>query len=226
MKRNESGRTALFPAYARTPLALLAAAAVLAYYGTRLITPEFTHFDFTLPIDGRIPFVPAFAAVYVLAYVQWIAGYILIARESREACCEVLGGEIISKLICMALFIIIPTSMVRPEITSEDFFSRIMRFLYSIDAPDNLFPSIHCLESMVCIHGALRMKRIGRWYLWLTLAFSALVFISTVLVKQHVILDIIAGIAVCEIGQCIARRADAGRIFEGIDARLRRANRD
>ena len=222
MKRKENRPFALLPPYARTPLVLLVIIAALAYGGTRLITPEFTHFDFSLPIDARIPFVPAFTVIYVLAYVQWVVGYILIARESREVCYRVLGGEIISKLICMALFIIIPTAMVRAEITSEDFFSRIVRFIYAVDAPDNLFPSIHCLESMVCLHGAMQMKKVGKWYLWFTLLFSALVCASTVLVKQHIIVDVAAGIAVCEIGQIISRRADVGRIFERIDARVRR----
>lgn len=213
------------PAYARTPLVLLAAMAVLAYYGTRLIDLGFAPLDFSLPIDDGLPFVPAFIVFYILAYVQWFVGCILIARESREACYGVIGGEIIAKLICTAAFIIIPSTMVRPEITSGDGFSRIVKLIYDIDAPDNLLPSIHCLESMVCIHAALRMKKIGRWYLWLTVAFSMLVFASTVLVKQHVVADVVAGIAVCEIGQFISRKANVGRIFERIDARIYR-NRD
>ena len=220
MKRNE-GRNPFLPAYARTPLALAAVVGLLAYYGSRLIAQGAMHHDFTLPVDGRIPFAPIFSLIYVLAYVQWGVGLLLIARERPEICRRVMAGEIISKLICMALFILVPTTMVRAEIASGDVFSRITGFLYAIDAPDNLFPSIHCMDSWTCFRGAQRMERVGKWYMRFSLAFTLLVFASTVLIKQHVIVDVFAGILVAEIGQYLSRKFPVYRIFERIDALLK-----
>ena len=205
MKRRERKRTFL-PAHAYIPLIFVVMAGALSYYGTKLINQGVLHYDLTLPIDGLIPFVPAFSIIYVLAYVQWAVGLLLIAREDAGLCRQVLAGEVISKLICMALFIIVPTTMVRAEIRSDDFFSAIMRFIYSVDAADNLFPSIHCMDSWVCFRGALRMKRTGKWYSRFSLVFTLLVCASTVLVKQHVIVDVFAGLLVAEIGQYISRK--------------------
>ena len=219
MNRNESKRVFL-PVYACIPLVFVVVASLLAYYGTRLITSGIAHHDFALPIDGMIPFVPAFSIVYVLAYVQWAVGLILIAREGGKLCRQVLAGEIISKLLCMILFIIVPTTMVRAEIQSGDLFSAVMRFIYRIDAADNLFPSIHCLDSWVCFRGAMLMKKTGKWYSRFSLVFTLLVFASTVLVKQHVIVDVFAGVLAAEIGQYISRRLRVDRIFERIDATL------
>lgn len=220
MKRNED-KGPFLPAYARTPLILAAVTGLLTYYGTRLVTQGALHHDFTLPVDSAIPFVPVFSIIYVLAYVQWGVGLVLIARESRETCRRVMAGEIVSKLICMAVFIIIPTTMVRAEITSGDAFSRITGLIYGIDAADNLFPSIHCLDSWVCFRGARQMKRTGKWYARFTLVFTLLVFASTVLIKQHVIVDVFAGIVVGEIGQYISRKYPVYRVFERIDALMK-----
>lgn len=198
----------LLPAYTHIPLATMVCIHGLTYYATRLVTQNMTHFDFSLPIDDVIPFVPAFSVIYLLAFVQWTVGFILIARDSRELCCRVISGEIISKLICMALLLLVPTTMTRAEIVSDGFFDTIVRYIYRLDAADNMFPSIHCLESWVCFRGAMQMRKTGPWYRYFTLLFSILVFASTVLIKQHAVVDIVGGVLTAEIGQQIARKID------------------
>lgn len=220
MKQNER-REPFLPVYARAPLILAAAVGLLTYYGTRAITQGAAHHDFTLPLDGAIPFVPIFSIIYVLAYVQWAVGLILIAREDPETCRRVMAGEIISKLICLALFILVPTTMVRAEIDPGDVFGRITGLIYAMDAADNLLPSIHCMDSWVCFRGAQRMRRRGKWYARLSLVFTLLVCASTVLIKQHVAVDVFAGVLVAEIGQYISRKHPVYRIFERIDALFR-----
>ena len=196
----------LLPLYTHIPLVSMVCVHGLVYYATRLVTQTMTHFDFSLPVDGAIPFVPAFSVIYLLAFVQWTMGYILIARDSRELCCRIISGEIFSKLICMVLFLLVPTTMKRAEIVSDGLFDRIVGEIYRLDAADNFFPSIHCLESWVCFRGAMQMKKTGPWYRYFTLLFSILVFASTVLIKQHASVDIAGGVLTAEIGQQIAQR--------------------
>ena len=52
------------------------------------------------------------------------------------------------------------------------------------------------------------MKKTGSWYRYFTLLFSLLVFASTVLIKQHAVVDIIGGVLTAEIGQQIAQKID------------------
>lgn len=49
------------------------------------------------------------------------------------------------------------------------------------------------------------MQKVPLWYKWVNFVFSLLVCLSTVLVKQHVIVDIFAGIAVAELGLLLSR---------------------
>lgn len=211
----------IIPAYSVIPLLAVLIINFLTYNVSRLFTSGLVHYDFTLAVDRAIPFVPAFSVIYLLAYAQWVIGYILIARESREFCFRVISGGIVSELICAAIFFIIPTTMVRPEVTTSGFFSDVTRFIYSVDTPDNLLPSLHCLESWLCFHSSMNMKRTGRAYTYFSLIFTLLVFASTLLIKQHVIIDVFAGIVVCEIGQFIAKKADTARIFEKLNSLVR-----
>lgn len=194
----------LIPDYATKPLLLAVAANFIIYVGVSQLRGYLTFRSLALPVDDRIPFFAPFIIFYILAYVQWIANYLLIAREGKDFCYHFVYGDVISKLFCLVFFLFLPTTLVRPEVTGNGICERLVRLIYQIDAPVNLFPSIHCLESWCCIHAAFCMKKTPRWYLPLTIVMSLCVFASTLLVKQHVFIDVFGGILVFEIGYFLA----------------------
>lgn len=196
----------LLPDYAIQPLILALAANFIIYFGVSQLRDHLTFHSLALPVDDRIPFFAPFIIFYILAYVQWIINYLLIAREGKTFCYHFIYGDVISKLFCLVFFLFFPTTLVRPEVTGHSICDQLVRLVYQIDAPVNLFPSIHCLESWCCIHAALRMKKTPRWYLPITIVMSFCVFASTLLVKQHVFVDIFGGILVFEAGYYLARK--------------------
>ena len=196
----------LLPDYAIRSLILALAANFIIYFGVSQLRDHLTFHSLTLPVDDRIPFFAPFIIFYILAYVQWIINYLLIAREGKAFCYHFIYGDVISKLFCLVFFLFFPTTLVRPEVTGHSICDQLVRLVYQIDAPVNLFPSIHCLESWCCIHAALRMKKTPRWYLPITIVMSFCVFASTLLVKQHVFVDIFGGILVFEAGYYLARK--------------------
>lgn len=204
----------LIPKYMRLPAVCLLLLNVVTYFGTRLLTTGRTHYDWSLPIDDMLPLVTGMISVYILAYVQWVVGYIVIGRESRNLCYWMYSGEMIAKLICLFFFLCFPTTILRPEITGNGFFDQLTKLIYAMDAPDNLFPSIHCLESYVCFRGAMYTKRVPIWYKYVMLVMTILVFASTVLVKQHVVVDIFGAVCAVEIGLLVSKRFKMDRIFE------------
>ena len=195
----------LLPRYSWLPVATTLVLHMAAYFGTRLLPwrPEYHYM--ALPLDEKVPFLPGFVIIYVLAYVQWIAGLVLIARESRDRCRLVLRGEIIGKLLCAILFVVFPTSLIRPEVPGTGLSSRLLRRIYLADAPDNLFPSMHCMESWACFRLTAYTSKALKWYRPVSFIFTLLVFASTVCIRQHVLVDIPAGVAVFEIGFLISR---------------------
>lgn len=218
---NPLDRRGSFPYYyAILPVAGTIVCNMFTYYGSRPITQGLPHWDLTLPLDRWIPFVPSAVSIYVLAFVSWVIGIWVIARESPATgrCQGPLaapwwwaGGR--SRQGTGALqFALQPTL--------RNTFSWLVRFIYQVDTPDNLLPSIHCLENWLCFRGALRCRKVGRGYQIGMLIFAILVFASTLLVKQHLVLDVVTGIAVVEIGLFLARRTGAGRIYAHWNRRL------
>ena len=203
---NREKLASIYPTYSILPIAAMLGMNMVAYMGTRIFTTGRYHYNIESPLDRMLPLVPFFVVFYVLAFAQWITGYLLIGREKKEYCYRFFLGEIIAKAICLVIFLVFPTTLNRPEITGSGIFERLLAFIYSVDAADNLFPSIHCLESWMCWRGCrkLTQTRLPGWFSGANLVLTLLVFASTVLCKQHVLIDIAGGVAVVEIGLFLA----------------------
>ncbi len=203
---NREKLASIYPTYSILPIAAMLGMNMVAYMGTRIFTTGRYHYNIESPLDRMLPLVPFFVVFYVLAFAQWITGYLLIGREKKEYCYRFFLGEIIAKAICLVIFLVFPTTLNRPEITGNGIFKRLLAFIYSVDAADNLFPSIHCLESWMCWRGCrkLTQTRLPGWFSGANLVLTLLVFASTVLCKQHVLIDIAGGVAVVEIGLFLA----------------------
>ena len=149
----------ILPKYAFIPIISCLLLNSITYFGSRIFTTGMHHYDISIAIDRMLPFVTPMVSVYVLAYVTWILGFIIIGRESKKLCYEVCSAEMIAKLICLVCFIIMPTTLTRPEITGAGFWNWLTSLIYSTDAADNLFPSIHCLESWILQKSHLYLQR-------------------------------------------------------------------
>ncbi len=208
----------ILPGYAWFPLGAVLFLNFFTYLVPRLLYDilPYGYVDFIeLPLDDMLPFVPAFMSIYLLCYLQWVEGFIMVGRESKAVCYRLFTGEMIAKFICMIIYFLMPTIMERPEIIGNGFWEQVTGIVYEVDTANNLFPSIHCLESWFCFRAALSLKKPGKWHAPFHLIFALLVFVSVVLVKQHLILDIPAAILAVEIGLLCSRKISFGRFFDG-----------
>lgn len=112
-----------------------------------------------------------------------------------------LIGEMIAKTICLICFVVFPTTLVRPVIDADgSFWEQLVALLYRIDSPDNLFPSIHCLESWICFRSARKMKKAPPRYRNVAAVATIMIFASTQL------LDAAGAIAAGEMGLLLAHK--------------------
>lgn len=200
-----------FPRYARLPLALALAFQFLVYYGGRMLSAGRVHYDLTLPADALVPFVPGMIVVYVGCYLFWAYNYILATRFGRAQTLRFLRADVMAKLVCLLFFVLLPVTLTRPQVAGTDVFSRLVRLIYAVDSPNNLFPSIHCVVSWLCYTGIRGQRAVPRWYRAFSCVFALLVFASTVMVRQHVLVDVVAGWLLAE-GCCrLSARLPLGR---------------
>lgn len=145
-------------------------------------------------IDNYIPFVKEFIIPYLFWYVYFIGAFIYFGFVSKKDFIRlfifIFGGMTISCIIYMLL----PNGQnLRPVIAeTSDPFLRIIRNIYSVDTPTNVAPSMHVLNSVavhaaVVNHGAFRKKY---WIRISSFVCMAGICASTVLIKQHSIVDV------------------------------------
>ena len=220
MKNLLKGLTRILPAYGVFPVIFSFVFNCLVYSGSRMIAGGWYHHNIETGVDRSIPFVPEFLVIYFGCYVFWAVNYILIARQDRRSVYQFFTGDFISRCVCLVSFLAFPTTNTRPLITGSGLWNQAALWLYSIDAADNLFPSIHCLVSWFCYLGIRGRKEIPRWYQSVSMVIAILVFASTLLTKQHVIVDVAGGILLAEFCFFIRRKTDLYRIYERFGSRI------
>lgn len=203
------------PYYGIIPLLSCFALNCLIYYGTRLVADPWKHYDFTTALDRAVPLLPAWTSVYLVCYVFWIVNYILIAKQGKEHCMRFVTGEMMSRVVCGVFYLLIPTTNIRPEL-STGIWNDALGWVYQMDPATNLFPSIHCLVSWFCFIGIRGMKGIPKWYRVFSCVFAILVFASTQFTKQHYIVDVIGAVVIAEAMYYIGMHTGCYRFAEKV----------
>jgi len=199
----------IIPDYAHLPLTGCAVTLMLAYSLTKLID-IFPTVDIALGIDAMIAVRPAWVVVYILSYIYWTIGYIAIARIGKKSCKRLTTADFIAKVICAAFFVLMPTEIERPVLTGGGF-EWLLSMIYTLDTPDNLFPSMHCLFSWLVARQVMESDSFGRMQKLCAVVFSVLVFASTLFTRQHYVVDIFGGMAVAEIAIFAAKMLEKYR---------------
>lgn len=216
--------TKVIPAYGLFPLIFSFLFNCLVYSGSKVVAGSWYHHNIESSLDLKLPFVPEFLVIYFGCYLFWALNYILIARQDRKSVYQFFTADFLSRCVCLVFFLAFPTTNTRPFITGRGFWNRAVLWLYSIDSADNLFPSIHCLVSWFCYLGIRKRKEIPLWYQRISMIIAFFVFASTLLTKQHVIIDVIAGAALAQICFMIGQKTNLYKIYEkiggGIEKRI------
>ena len=152
----------IFPEHAFIPVITVIGIHFFAYLVPKLVNLGRPHMLLKLPLDDLIPFTPVFIVFYVLAFIQWAVYYLRLAREDRPVMRKYLIAGAISKLVCMILFVAVPSAVDRPEVTVNGVFTWCCKVVFFFDVPNNVFPSMHCLESWLCMRLAIEEFKLGR----------------------------------------------------------------
>lgn len=146
------------------------------------------------PIDDWIPFVPIFIIPYLFWFIYVAAAIVFFLFHSRQDFYQLCAYLFIGMSICLTLYMLFPNGhQLRPAITGDSLWERLVVRLYSADTPTNVAPSIHVYNSIgvhIAILRSSTLKR-HRWIQWTSLVLMVLIVLSTVMLKQHSIDDIL-----------------------------------
>ena len=176
----------------------------IPFHGARLLVRNRVHYSLELPIDSLVPFLPWMIGVYLGCFLFWFLHYRLVAHLPREKADRFFAANLLAKAIIFLFYILLPTKMTRPALSGTGFWDLCLRFMYWIDEPNNLFPSLHCMIAWLCWLGVRGNAEVPP--LWRVTAFvmALAVCFSTLAIRQHVLLDVFGGILLSEICYALA----------------------
>jgi membrane-associated phospholipid phosphatase len=139
-----------------------------------------------------IPFVPQFIWAYLSMYLLFLLPLFLLPAERMPT----LGKQLVAGTVASGVFyVLLPAELgFMRIIPSDPIYANIYQGIFGIDRPHNLVPSLHVVwSSMIMLACADIARPLARCilYLWLSI-----VVMSTVLVHQHHILDVMGAMLI------------------------------
>jgi membrane-associated phospholipid phosphatase len=154
-------------------------------------------FNSTTFIDKYIPFCEYFIVFYLLWFVYILFGYIYFLFIENSMFDKMWKYLVIGMTTCLIIDLIVPNGLnLRPVLQNENIFQSLVSYIYQIDTPTNVFPSIHVYDSIIICYGLNKSQLINKYKILkpINIFISVMICLSTVLLKQHAFLDVIGAI--------------------------------
>ena len=153
-----------------------------------------------LPIDQHIPFCEYFVIFYCLWYFLLVAVGVYLLFRDASAFRRYMAFLALTFFLSEAIWLLVPNGQdLRPAVMPRDnLCTAILSALYAIDTNTNVLPSVHVVGAVGAALAVwdcrdFRRKAAVRWT---TAVLAALICVSTLFVKQHAVLDVVAGLGV------------------------------
>ena len=157
------------------------------------------------PIDIWIPFIP-FAVWYYIFSLYCVFPYTVYKIKNRIVFYKSLTACLLVGTICFIFFIFLPFSYPRPEISNngdiirsnsiffefpwDNISTHYMKKIYYLDSPTNTFPSLHVAYVSIFSFASFDEKLPWKKFYLINIILT---YLSTLLTKQHFVLDGIFG---------------------------------
>ncbi|MBS3920508.1 MAG: phosphatase PAP2 family protein [Deltaproteobacteria bacterium] len=143
-------------------------------------------------MDRQIPFIPEFVWPYVLCYVFPFLPLFIVKDWHRFN--RGLLSIILANFSAFIVYLSIPISFPRPEL-AQSLPERLLPFIYGIDFHPgaNKLPSLHVTFTWI-VYLVCRGQRLNRFGEAIIFLLAVVITLSALFVKQHIVLDVVAGI--------------------------------
>ena len=168
------------------------------YVEHRKVRPYIIH----MKIDDAIPFCEYFVIPYFLwfAYIAVTVFYFTFINKNKKEYWQLVCSLGIGMTLFIVVSLLFPNGQdLRPSLsnTQNSIFIELVRYLYRLDTPTNIFPSIHVFNSVSCCLAVFHHKPFRKHKVFLggTAVLTALIVLSTIFLKQHTLIDMAAAFA-------------------------------
>ncbi|RKD22264.1 phosphatidic acid phosphatase [Caminicella sporogenes] len=163
-------------------------------YTEQITRPEYIMHS---KIDDYIPFVKEMVVPYLFWYVYITIPLVYFGFNSKKDFYKLSIFMFAGMTICFMIYLIFPNGQdLRPVIVSNDVFSRVIKNIYLLDTPTNSAPSMHVVDSIAVHISIINCEKLKtkKWITVTSFIIMVAIIASTVMIKQHSILDVMYGI--------------------------------
>jgi membrane-associated phospholipid phosphatase len=143
-----------------------------------------------LPLESRIPLVAAAFPVYASLYFE--LGLPIVLLRTWRAFVRMQTACLLACLVACVVYMLLPMSYPRPQLAAHGVAQGWLVHHWEVDGPACTFPSLHVTLAWLLAFSLGARSRRWRMAWWLNALFIS---ISTLLVKQHYLVDVAGGIA-------------------------------
>lgn len=151
-------------------------------------------------LDDWIPFNEWFLIPYLFWFVFLVGMHIYTLLYDVEAFKGMMHFIILTYTAAILVYLVYPTCQnLRPETFPRDnVLTEFIAGFYQFDTNTNVCPSIHVIGSLAVMFTAWHCRGLEHWGWKLAFTLTALLIcLSTLFMKQHSALDILAALPIC-----------------------------
>lgn len=153
-------------------------------------------------LDAKLPFVPLLAVPYLSLFVVIaVIPALNLWLSSFRRFLTVGVALIVSQLFLDVAYLLFQTEVLRDadaqaEVARGGFGASLVELVWGNDAPFNGYPSGHVTWSTILILSLWRLRRVIPKTAWILMLWVALIWPATVMLRQHYLMDVYAGLFV------------------------------
>lgn len=148
-------------------------------------------------LDDLIPFTRFAVLPYVL-WFGWVPVMIfLFLYHSREEFWSLFGTIAAGTASSLVLYALVPTAQnLRQPLVGNDPLTGLVRMIYTVDTPTNVCPSLHVFVTVAILLSIYDSEWVrSRRFKIVNTVIAIAICLSTVLINQHSVVDVVCGIA-------------------------------
>lgn len=181
--------------------------------------------EISLGIDEYIPFCEIFIVPYLLWFAYVALTVVFLCIKDREESDRLVAFLMAGMTIFIVVSAIFPNGHnLRPKFFERDnIFIDLIRHLYATDTPTNILPSIHVYNSVAIMIAVWRSRCFADHNIIRTamLVLGASIICSTVLIKQHSMLDVLLALLLSAVMYSICYKRSTVREKHVFTARIK-----
>lgn len=174
-------------------------------------------------VDNFIPFCEYFIVPYLMwfFYVFFTVAYFAFVNKNNEEYKPLIWTLLAGMVVFLIISYVYPNGqLLRPELTGDTIFKRLVLNLYATDTSTNILPSLHVFHSVACMIAIEKHDKVHKHPIVLNFIriLTVSIILSTMFLKQHSFIDVVTALAMN--GVCCCLFYNIGEYKEWHEARV------